>query len=63
MKVFIEKDNKNVSIKARDGRELLKKLDINPSNIILVKNDEVILEDEKLDDNDDIKILSVVSGG
>ena len=65
MKIYIEKENKNLNIKNNKftGKTLLENLKINPSTVILVKNDEVILEDEILEDNDDIKILSVVSGG
>jgi len=68
MKIYIEKDDKSLDIKIKkikdfDGKKLLEKLKINPSSIILVKNDEVILEDEILTEKDYIKILSVVSGG
>jgi sulfur carrier protein ThiS len=68
MKVYIEKDDRSEIIKLRksekiDGKSLLEKLKINPSSIILVKNDEVVLEDEILTEKDEIKILSVVSGG
>ena len=65
MKIYLEKDNKSLSLKIKkiDGKKLLEKLKINPSSVILVKNDEVVLEDEILESGDDIKILSVVSGG
>jgi len=70
MKVYIEKDDKSLEIKigknqskSFDGKSLLEKLKINPSSVILVKNNEVILEDELLTEKDEIKILSVVSGG
>jgi sulfur carrier protein ThiS len=68
MKVYIEKDDKSLSIKVRktekiSGKELLAKLKINPSSIILIKNNEVVLEDEIFENKDEIKILSVVSGG
>ncbi|MGV8141530.1 MAG: MoaD/ThiS family protein [Candidatus Woesearchaeota archaeon] len=68
MKVYIEKDSKSLDIKLKrseriDGKKLLAKLKINPSSVILVKNDEVVLEDEILENDDEIKILSVVSGG
>jgi len=67
MNVYVEKENKNININGIDknftGKHLLEKLKINPSSVILVKNDEVILEDEILENADKIKILSVVSGG
>jgi sulfur carrier protein ThiS len=68
MKVYIEKDARSEIIKLKksekiNGKELLEKLKINPSSVILVKNNEVVLEDEILENKDEIKILSVVSGG
>jgi len=68
MKVYIEKDDRSENIKLNktekiNGKSLLEKLKINSSSIILVKNDEVVLEDEIFENKDDVKILSVVSGG
>ena len=64
MNIYIEKNNKQLVLKKKlSGSELLKELNINPSSIILVKNDAIVLEDEILDDDDDVKILSVISGG
>ncbi|MBS3142805.1 MoaD/ThiS family protein [Candidatus Woesearchaeota archaeon] len=64
MNVFIEKENKLLELnKSVTGKELLAELGINPSTVILVKNNEVVLEDEQLSETDDVKILSVVSGG
>ena len=68
MKVYIEKDDRSLNVKVSktekiDGKSLLEKLEINPSSVILVKNNEVVLEDELLTEKDDVKILSVVSGG
>jgi sulfur carrier protein ThiS len=68
MKVYIEKDDKFIDVKIGkskkiSGKQLLNKIKINPSAIILVKDDEVVLDDETLEDDNEIKILSVVSGG
>jgi sulfur carrier protein len=66
MKVYIEKQDKHLVLdkkKLVKAVDVLKELKINPSTVILVKNDEIILEDELLEKNDDIKILSVISGG
>ena len=64
MKVFIEKDKKEVLFaKSCTGKELLKELGINPSTVLLVKNNEVVLADENLSETDEVKILSVISGG
>jgi sulfur carrier protein len=64
LEVYIERENKIIEVDGKlTGVELLKNLKINPETIILVRNNEVVLESEKLIDSDKIKILSVVSGG
>ncbi|MBI5390483.1 MoaD/ThiS family protein [Candidatus Woesearchaeota archaeon] len=64
MKVFVEKDNQQLEIqKPCTGKELLKELGINASTVLLIKNGDVVLEDEDLSIEDDIRILSVISGG
>ena len=64
--VFIDRENKNIKIELDNNfsvLDLLKKLKINPVTVIVSRNSELILEDEKLKDKDEIKILSVISGG
>jgi len=66
MKVFIEKDNRNISISRPKGciaSELMKSLGLTAVSTIIVRNGEVILEDEFLSDEDNVQMLSVVSGG
>ncbi len=63
MKVYLEKENKYKTCKATTCKELLTTLKINPNTVIVIKNGVPIMEDEKLKETDDIKILSVVSGG
>jgi len=64
MKIFIERDNKRVRMKfAGRASDLLKKIKINKETVLIIKNNELVDYDEMLSDNDDIKILSVVSGG
>ena len=43
--------------------ELLSVLGINPETVLVVRNGEVITEQETLHDKDQLKILSVISGG
>ena len=64
--VFIDRENKNITIELDNNSiaaDLLKKLNINPVTVIVSRNNELILEDEKLNNNDEIKVLSVISGG
>lgn len=64
MKIFIEKDDKQLVLKGPlNGLDILKELGINSASVILVKNDEIILDDETINDDDELKILSVISGG
>jgi sulfur carrier protein ThiS len=63
VKVFIEKENKKLSVKAVDIESLMKKLNINKEEIIVVKNNELTPRNEKLKDTDEVKFLSVISGG
>ena len=64
MKVFIEKDNKEIQFdRSCTGKELLQELGINPTTVLLIRNDEAVLSDEPLSETDEIKILSVISGG
>ena len=66
VKVFVDRDNSNKTIQLGNSSivlDLLKNLSINPVTVIVSRNNELILEDEKLKNNDEIKILSVISGG
>jgi len=64
MKIFIEKTGKETKIKF-EGRAnaLLKKLKINPEEVIIARNGEIISDEDTVCEHDEIKILSVVSGG
>jgi len=66
-KVYIERDNKHVEVSLNSNkstiRDLLLKLSINPVEVIVTLNNEVCVEDETVSTNDEIKVISVVSGG
>ena len=64
MKIYLEKDNKSIDI-TFSGKvsALLKKIKVNPETVIIVKNNELVTEKDVLNNNDSIKILSVISGG
>ncbi len=66
VKIYIDRENRNEVVELDNNIEvdsLLKKLNINPVTVIVSRNNELILEYEKLNDNDEIRILSVISGG
>ncbi len=58
-----EHTTQDVTLTGKTLIDLLKQLKINPEVVIVVRNNEVITEDEILNDNDTIELLSVVSGG
>jgi len=63
VKVFIERKNKKINVDAKDIDGLIKKLSINREEVIIVKNNELTPRNEKLKDSDEVKFLSVISGG
>ncbi len=63
VKVFIERENKNLNVNAKNVVELLKNLKINKEVVLVVKNGTLVTEDEKLDSKDKIELISVISGG
>jgi sulfur carrier protein ThiS len=64
MKVFIEPHNKEVDIEFNGSvKSLLQKLKINPETVLVTKNNKLLIEADKVKNKDNIKILSVISGG
>ena len=61
--VFIERENKAKKITARSIDELLSKLGINPEEVLIARNNELTTKNAKLKNNDEIRLLSVISGG
>ena len=60
----IIENNKQKTVKNyKTVKELLEKEKINPQNYLIKKNNEIVLEDEKLTKNDTITLIKVVSGG
>ena len=64
MEVYIEKTGKIKQIMFEGKvRSLLQKLNINPETVIVVKNNELITEEDLVKNKDKLKIMSVISGG
>ncbi|MEK6900293.1 MAG: MoaD/ThiS family protein [Nanoarchaeota archaeon] len=63
--VFNERENstKTIEFSGNTVSDLLDLLKINPETVIVVRNDEVITENELLSEKDALKFLSVISGG
>ncbi len=62
-KVFIERENRNINVKAGNVKELLKNLNISKEVVLVVKNGVLVTEEEDLSDNDKVELISVISGG
>ena len=43
--------------------ELLKKLNLNYEEVVVVKNGEVLADDDLIKENEEVEIINVVSGG
>jgi len=63
VKVFIEKESRSIKMKAKDIDEIIKRLGINREEVMIVRNNELTPRNERLKDTDEIKFLSVISGG
>ena len=61
--VYLEKEDKTIKVKELIVSDILKSLKINPTTVLITKNDELILEDAKLSEEDKISIIPVISGG
>lgn len=44
-------------------KDSLKKINILPESILAVRNGEMVLEDEILENGQEVKLISVISGG
>jgi|TARA_B100001964_G_C14219448_1_gene594505 sulfur carrier protein ThiS len=64
--VYYDRENKEKTIELAGNslvKNLLDKMKINPVTVIVSKDDTVVTEDEKLNDKDNIRLISVISGG
>jgi len=64
--VFFDKENKEKIIELdvnSSVKDLLAKMDVNPVTVIVSRDDNIITEDEKVNDSDKIRLISVISGG
>ena len=64
MRVYIERTDEEKKIEFNGKAvDLLKKLKINPVTVVLIRNGKIITKQEILKNEDEIEILSVISGG
>ncbi len=66
VKVFLERQNKQQKVlleKEMTVAELMRKLQVNPAEVIAVKNNELVTDEARVKGGDEIKFLAVISGG
>lgn len=64
MNVYVERSDEHKELAFSGSvQELLDTLKINPQTVLVLKNDLLVTEDEALVDSDDVKVITVVSGG
>ena len=64
--VLVERTNKTYHFDEQEfktAKDILKELNESINAVIITVNNEVVLEEYELQEGDDMKILSVVSGG
>lgn len=65
LQLYFEKDNctDKITFSGKTVQELLQHLKINSETVLVVRNNEIITEEETLQNKDKLELLSVVSGG
>lgn len=63
IKVFVDRLGKSKNLDVKDISEIFDKLKLNMEEYIVVKEDFLVTENNTLKDGDELKLLSVVSGG
>ncbi|MBS3095198.1 MoaD/ThiS family protein [Candidatus Woesearchaeota archaeon] len=61
--IFIERENIKKRLNAKSIEDIMKKFKINPEVVLIAKNNELVTKNAKIKENDDIKFISVISGG
>ena len=64
MKIHLRQPPKEIEVTGpKFVRELLKELQLNPEAYLVIRNDDLVTDDEVLKDSDSIEIRPVISGG
>ena len=64
MEVYVERTEKTMKLKFKGTvRELLEKLEINPEDAMVVRDEDLLTLDDEVYTTDTLRILSVISGG
>ena len=61
--VFLERTKESKELEISDLNDLFKKLNLNSEASLVIRNNELITDKTKLNKNDKLRILPVISGG
>ncbi|MBN2043198.1 MAG: MoaD/ThiS family protein [Candidatus Aenigmarchaeota archaeon] len=53
----------NLKMKGKTVNDLLKEMKVNPETVLVKRGKEIITEDEKIRENDEIELIRIISGG
>ena len=64
MKIIMKRENETKELTGNKRvKAILRELDINPESVLVIKDGETLTPDTIIKDDEEIEILSVVSGG
>jgi len=66
MDIQVTHQGKKHTLQVKEGssvRGVLKEMKVNPETVLVSRDEEIILETEKLNDKDSIELIRVISGG
>ena len=64
MQVYIERSDEHHDIDfSGTGEELCERMQVNPQTVLILKDGELVTEDVDVSDAEEVKLITVVSGG
>ena len=61
--VYLERSKETKNLEIKDFNDLFKQLNINPEATLVIRNNELITDKTELKENDNLRIMPVISGG
>ena len=61
--VYLERTKESKQIEVQDFNDIFRKLNLNPEAMLILRNNELITEKTNLKENDNLRIMPVISGG
>ena len=61
--INVERTGEKIDIDVFSISDIFKKLNMDQNTVLVTRNNELLIENDELCENDEIKLLSVISGG